>query len=145
MSRADGKIPISSLVISSNDQGRREVPKRPSITVYGQPSARPAYARDQSTPRAPRPSYSEQQKFFIMFARIIEDKSWPDIENDFCRVFGERTKGGLTSVYYRIRESWKMKKVLQNGPQAFDEDRSVVDQKARGFQDDFLRSIGYLN
>lgn len=61
-------------------------------------------------PRAPRPTYTEEQKFFIMYSRIIRTRSWPDIEDDFTKTFplsaGQRSKGGLTSVYYRIRRSW---------------------------------------
>ena len=57
-------------------------------------------------PRQPRPIYSEEQKFFIMFARIIQEKAWPEIEDTFIEQFGVRTKGGLTSVYYRIRRKW---------------------------------------
>lgn len=57
-------------------------------------------------PRAPRPAYSEEQKFYIMFARILRGRSWPEIERDFARLFGQRisqrSKGGLTSVYYRV-------------------------------------------
>lgn len=82
-----------------------------------------------------------------MYARIILGRAWPDIENDFCRIFNERgterTKGGLTSVYYRIRESWHLKKVLANGPQSFAEDKIAVEKMARGFQPEFLVRIGY--
>lgn len=81
-----------------------------------------------------------------MYTRIVLGKPWPDIENEFCCIFnerGERTKGGLTSVYYRIRENWKLKKVLANGPQSFAEDKIAVEMMARGFQPEFLIKIGY--
>lgn len=82
-----------------------------------------------------------------MYARIVLCKAWPDIEEDFCRIFNERaearTKGGLTSVYYRIRESWKLKKVLSNGPQSFAEDKDKVQSEAGNFQPEFLARIGY--
>jgi hypothetical protein len=61
--------------------------------------------------RPPRPSYSEEQKFYIMYARIVCNKPWPAIEDGFTQIFGadgtgHRSKGGLTSVYYRIRKHW---------------------------------------
>lgn len=62
--------------------------------------------------RPPRPSYSDEQKFFIMYMRIIRDETWPDIALRFLENFGgdssspSRSKGGLTSVYYRVRKTW---------------------------------------
>lgn len=41
-----------------------------------------------------------------MFARIVQNKAWPEIEDAFTEIFDQRTKGGLTSVYYRIRKNW---------------------------------------
>ncbi len=49
-----------------------------------------------------------------MFARLIQDKSWPIIEDDFARIFKQRTKGGLCSLYYRIRRSWGLEDVLKS-------------------------------
>lgn len=59
--------------------------------------------------RRPRPSYTEEQKFFIMYHRIIRKLSWPKIETKFAAFFNIRTKDGLTSVYYRLRKDWGMK------------------------------------
>lgn len=56
--------------------------------------------------RATRPVYNEEQKFFIMYTRIVLDQGWSDIEDRFAEVFGQRSKDGLTSMYYRIRKSW---------------------------------------
>ncbi|WPH02955.1 Hypothetical protein R9X50_00582700 [Acrodontium crateriforme] len=130
-----------------------------------------AVARSNSnTPRAPRPSYSEEQKFYIMYARIIRDWSWPEIEANFTRIFdgrsderseqlggtqqqraanhaaqrNERSKGGLTSVYYRIRRSWGLEEVLKGGPETFANDKRVIHHMARNFSEEFLISIGYL-
>lgn len=64
-------------------------------------------------PRPPRPSYNEEQRFCIMYLRIVRDKSWPEIEDKFAELFNTRSKGGLTSVYYRIRKSWGLKDVLR--------------------------------
>lgn len=103
---------------------------------------------DMRNPRGPRPSYSEEQKFFIMFLRIIHGKSWPEIGDAFDRRFGKgfepRSKGGLTSVYYRIRKSWGLSEVLSGGPDTLAEDTKEVVRKAGHFSRDFLVSVGYL-
>ena len=95
-------------------------------------------------PRAPRPSYSEEQKFFIMYARIIRDNTWPEIEDRFEKLFGTRTKGGLTSVYYRIRREWGLMEVLKSGPGSYAADCREVEQRAMNFSREFLSQIGYL-
>lgn len=60
--------------------------------------------------RASRPAYNEQQKFFIAYMRIVRQKSWAQIGEDYAICFPEdgtpRSKGGLTSVYYRLRKEW---------------------------------------
>ncbi|KAI7466221.1 hypothetical protein KC351_g14620 [Hortaea werneckii] len=84
-----------------------------------------------------------------MFARIIRGRSWPEIEQDFARLFGprvsQRSKGGLTSVYYRVRKDWGLEDVLQTDTTSTAHDRQVVDLRARRFSWDFLVSIGYLD
>ncbi|KXT00144.1 hypothetical protein AC578_3284 [Pseudocercospora eumusae] len=95
-------------------------------------------------PRAPRPSYSEEQKFFIMYSRIIRDNTWPEIEDRFERLFGTRSKGGLTSVYYRVRREWGLMEVLKSGPGNYAADCREVEQRAMNFSREFLRQIGYL-
>lgn len=97
----------------------------------------------KASPRSPRPSYTEEQKFFIMFARIVQDRSWPDIENDFAKIFGQRTKGGLTSVYYRIRKTWGLEDVLKSGASLYDVEKDAVNEKAPNFSRDFLDRIRY--
>ncbi|KAI5361991.1 hypothetical protein Slin15195_G056400 [Septoria linicola] len=95
-------------------------------------------------PRPPRPSYSEEQKFFIMYARIIRDNTWPEIEDRFDKLFGMRTKGGLTSVYYRVRREWGLMEVLKSGPGSYAADCREVEQRAMNFSREFLSQIGYL-
>ncbi|KJX98154.1 hypothetical protein TI39_contig429g00021 [Zymoseptoria brevis] len=95
-------------------------------------------------PRAPRPSYSEEQKFFIMYARIMRDLSWPEIEDRFADTFGQRSKGGLTSVYYRVRRDWGLAEVLKSGPGTFAAECREVELRARNFSKDFLVQIGYI-
>ena len=95
-------------------------------------------------PRPARPSYSEEQKFFIMFYRIIKELSWPEIEDKFAHFFNLRTKDGLTSVYYRIRKSWGMEEVLKTGPDGSMGDRRKVEDKAAHFSREFLGNLGYF-
>jgi hypothetical protein len=58
--------------------------------------------------RPARPSYTDEQRFSIMYYRIVWEHSWPEIEDEFARLFNLRTKDALTSVYYRIRKMWGM-------------------------------------
>ncbi|KAH9824510.1 hypothetical protein Tdes44962_MAKER10231 [Teratosphaeria destructans] len=100
------------------------------------------------TTRPPRPAYTEEQKFFIMYMRIILNKPWSAIEDAYTEMFGPdrtggRSKGGLTSVYYRIRRNWGLEEVLQTSPNAIDGDRRMIEFRARNFSEDFLSSIGY--
>lgn len=96
------------------------------------------------TPRAPRTSYSEEQKFFIMYARVVKDHTWPEIEDQFNAIFGFRTKGALTSVYYRVRKDWGLTEVLKTGPGSYVADCKEVERRARKFSASFLVEIGYL-
>lgn len=93
--------------------------------------------------RDPRPSYTEEQKFFIMWARIVQEKTWPEIERQFTEIWRERTKGGLTSVYYRIRKSWKLKDVLCADASSSQADRQAVADRAGHVSEEFLKIIGY--
>lgn len=96
-------------------------------------------------PRPARPSYSEEQKFFIMYYRVIKELSWPEIEDKFATFFNLRTKDGLTSVYYRIRKNWGMEEVLKTGPDGSMGDRSKVESKAAHFSREFLNNLGYFD
>ena len=93
--------------------------------------------------RQPRPSYSEEQKFYIMYARIKCERPWPEIEDRFAAVFGQRSKGGLTSVYYRIRKSWGLEEVMKSS-HTCKLDKDAVDRRASHFSREFLTNIGYL-
>ncbi|KAK4906155.1 hypothetical protein LTR49_024641 [Elasticomyces elasticus] len=96
------------------------------------------------SPRRPRPAYTEEQKFFIVFCRIVKDLSWPEIEDRFARHFGLRTKDGLSSVYYRTRQAWGMEKVLEADSDGSVGDRGRVERKAALFSRSFLQSVGYF-
>lgn len=80
-----------------------------------------------------------------MYARIMKDHSWPEIEDQFADIFGQRSKGGLTSVYYRVRKDWGLSEVLKSGPGSFAADCREVERRARNFSAEFLAQIGYLD
>jgi len=98
----------------------------------------------QRVPRAARPSYTEEQKFFIMYQRIIGELSWPDIKEKFVDHFDVRSGDGLTSVYYRVRKDWGMKEVLKT-KSGSSSDRAIVEARANHFSRDFLEMLGYFD
>ena len=95
-------------------------------------------------PRPARPSYSQEQKFFIMYHRVIMRKSWEELGDLFRELFGLRTKDGLNSVYYRVRHDWGMKQVLDSCAEDSEADRMKVEEIATMVSRDFLQKIGYL-
>jgi hypothetical protein len=94
--------------------------------------------------RPARPSYTDDQRFFIMYYRIVREYSWPQIEVEFARLFNLRTKDALTSVYYRTRTMWGMKKILGTDLRTTNE-RSKVESEASRFSEDFLMGLGYFD
>lgn len=104
-------------------------------------------ASDKPAQRIPRPArsaYTEEQKFFIMYNRIVQELSWPEIENRFAAFFRLRSKDGLTSVYYRIRKDWGMEEVLK-AESSFADDRGKVKERSCRFHREFLENLGYLD
>lgn len=98
----------------------------------------------QQAARPPRLPYTEEQKFFIMYHRIIRELYWPEIENMFGSHFGFRSGDGLTSVYYRVRKDWGMQEVLK--PQSDSaNDRTIVEARANHFSRDLLEKFGYFD
>jgi hypothetical protein len=79
-----------------------------------------------------------------MHHRIVKKLSWPEVENEFARYYKLRSKNGLTSVYYRIRGSWGMGKILKNKARS-ENDLSVIERKAEHFSRAFLENIGYFD
>jgi hypothetical protein len=96
-------------------------------------------------PRPARPSYNEEQKFFIMYYRVIKELSWPEIEDKFATFFNLRIEHGLTSVYYRTRQNWGMDGVLKTGLDGSMGDRGRVESKAAHFSREFLTKLGYFD
>lgn len=78
------------------------------------------------------------------YARVMRDCSWPEIEDQFAAVFGTRSKGGLTSVYYRVRRDWGLAEVLKSSPGSFAADCKEIDRRALNFSREFLAQIGFL-
>jgi hypothetical protein len=98
----------------------------------------------QRSLRPARPSYTEEQRFFIMYYRIVRELSWPEIEVEFASFFNLRTKDGLTSVYYRIRKIWGMDNVLDADSDPMDDCYRVQSEASR-FSWDFLKVLGYFD
>lgn len=138
------------ILLNSNGNTPRNPYVSSSGRPYGSPDETDPYPLPPKSldlgrkPRAPRPSYSEEQKFFIMYARIVRDLSWPEIEDEFERFFGSRSKGGLTSVYYRVRRDWGLLEVLKSGADSYAADCKEVERRAMNFSAGFLGQIGYL-
>jgi hypothetical protein len=79
-----------------------------------------------------------------MYHRIIKELSWPEIKDKYASFFESRSEDGLTSVYYRIRDSWNMGDVLKSNPDSAGE-RSRVCARADQFSRDFLDKLGYFD
>lgn len=94
--------------------------------------------------RTARPPYTEEQKFFIMYNRIIKELSWPEIEDKFESYFDARSGDGLMSVYYRVRKDWGMGKVLKTKPGS-SSDRTKFEARVAYFSKDFLEKLGYFD
>jgi hypothetical protein len=94
--------------------------------------------------RPARPSYTDEQRFFIMYYRIVREHSWSEIEVEFADFFNLRTKDALTSAYYRIRKMWGMEKVLGTDLRTTGA-RSRVESEATRFSRDFLMNLGYFD
>jgi hypothetical protein len=79
-----------------------------------------------------------------MYHRIIKEHSWPEIKDKDASPFGSRSEDGLTSVYYRIRDSWNMEDVLKSNSDLVGE-RSKVEARTNHFSRDFLETLGYFD
>jgi hypothetical protein len=93
--------------------------------------------------RPARPPYTDEQRFFIMYYRIVRECSWSEIEVEFASFFDLRTKDAITSVYYRTRKMWGMDKVLETDLHSID-DRNRIESEASRFSRDFLADLGYF-
>lgn len=134
--------PVSS---RENDKGACMA----STTIASEGSVTPTELRSdtsvviepaQRVSRPTQPVYSQEQRFFIMYHRVLKEESWDDIEKLFENFFGLRTKHALNSVYYRIRKEWGMKPVLSDDSES---DMLKVKGKAKMVPLDFLQKIGY--
>jgi len=103
-----------------------------------------ATSHHSGTSRSARPAYDAEQKFFIMYCRLVKDMSWECIEHDFKAAYPSRTVDGLTSIYYRIRYDWSMSQVKKD-PTSRGKDKAVVLHRASGYSEKFLSSIGFAH
>ena len=138
-------IPILSL---ENDKDSFVVsttkpPEVPLVPTKPRPDTSRVIEPVRRVPRPARPSYSQEQKFFIMYHRVIMRKSWEELGELFREFFGLRTKDGLNSVYYRMRHEWGMKQVLDSCAEDSEADRMKVEKMATMVSRDFLQKIGY--
>lgn len=99
----------------------------------------------ERTPREKREPYSDQAQFYIMYVRVGKEKDWNQIERSFEEVFGQhRAKDGLTAVYYRIRSKWGLPPVNKSSQEISEEGKDMIRQRARGFDQGFLKRVGYF-
>ncbi|KKY15451.1 hypothetical protein UCDDS831_g07570 [Diplodia seriata] len=120
-------------------------PDSPSAYNQGSPGGSSRNSRADSARREPRHTYGEEERAFIMVCAILRGMTWKEIEKDFRERFPagqkrrhqetglwptypeqERTSGGLTCAYYRIREQWGIPKVRGVSDEQKPEVKSVV-------------------
>lgn len=138
-------IPVLSL---ENDKGffvvsTTKPPKVPVIPTEPRFDTSRVIEPVRRVQRPARPSYNQEQKFFIMYHRVIVKKSWGELGELFREFFGLRTKDGLNSVYYRIRHEWGMKQVLHSCAEDSEADKMKVEEMATMVSREFLQKIGY--
>jgi len=133
-------VPLPSTPPSTASRGK-VLQVRYNANPRTQPAIQTSFAEPyRRVPRLARPSYTEEQKFFIMYYRVVRKLSWPEIENQFASFFNLRTKDGLTSVYYRIRKTWGMDKVLATETSSVSA-RKLSESNASRFSKDFLEDL----
>lgn len=116
---------------------------QPASSQMMSPSA--ADSAFERTPREKREPYSDQAQFYIMYVRVGKEKHWNQIERSFEDVFGQhRAKDGLTAVYYRIRSKWGLPPVNKSSQEISEEGKDMIRQRARGFDQGFLKKVGYF-
>lgn len=71
--------------------------------------------------------YTQAQKIFIMYYRVVVELSWQEIMDKFERAYGARPKDSLRRVYYRTREEWGLGKVRKAQSYSSGPDRKATD------------------
>ncbi|TLD11750.1 hypothetical protein E2P81_ATG10300 [Venturia nashicola] len=83
--------------------------------------------------RSSRLAYTQEEKLFIMYARVLRKVEWIDISNTFEISFGYKntsdTISGLRSIYYRTRREWGMDYVTRTGSAGVQSDIRIVSAK----------------
>lgn len=83
--------------------------------------------------RSSRLAYTQEEKLFIMYARVLRKVEWIDIANTFEISFGYKntsdTISGLRSIYYRTRREWGMDYVTRTGSAGVQSDIRIVRAK----------------
>lgn len=88
---------------------------------------------------------SEEQCFFVMYFRVLEELSWPEIEDKFGLAFNLRFRSGLSRAYPNIRKRWGMDDSVDTRSHTGGADRDKVESHAAHFSREFLENIGYFD
>jgi hypothetical protein len=110
-----------------------------SLTLSMTPGTH-ATSRPSSSRRLARPWYTKEQKFFIVYSRVVRSLDWNQIEHDFKAAYRSRAVRGLNSVYYRMRKEWDIGKVKDECASR-DKDKAIVLRQALRSPEELLRSI----
>lgn len=120
-------------------------PDSPSYHRRRSPGDSSRTPRADPSRREPRHAYGEEERAFIMLCAILRGMTWKEIEKEFRERFPaghkrrhqepglwptypeqERTAGGLTCAYYRIRDQWGIPKVRGVSDEQKPEVKTVV-------------------
>ena len=94
--------------------------------------------------RPSRPPYSNPEKFFIIYMRVMRKLSWQEIKRKFNSFFcTNRTLGGLTCEYYRTRQEYGMEEVASSDDR-MEGDRDIVKEKSTIYSHEFLEAVRFV-
>jgi hypothetical protein len=83
--------------------------------------------------RSPRLVYTDEEKLFIMHARVIGSVSWEDISKIFKNIFGRKgtkyTIPSLMEIYDRTFRDWGMGHGRRRRPGQYQTDEMVLEEK----------------
>ena len=93
--------------------------------------------------REERQEYTEEEEFAIMYWKIVLGLEWKTITNRVNLRYPQRNRsaGGLSSKYYRIREKWGLTGARVGGQENGPQEVSKVLEMAKAFGDDLVRSL----
>lgn len=125
---SEAAVPISRRLLQSTAGGDASRADTANVSK-GHPAP---HESPQGRSRLNRPCYTEEQKLFIMYHRVMKQLSWPEIKRVFAKAFDPRTTDGLTSVCYRVQRSWVMGE-LSKSESTSAKDRDMIKAKVLNF------------